>query len=181
MPNYSPARIQQYFDDSDSAPNNAAGRTQKGRALEILICYLFEKVPGILITQRNQQNAFQTEEIEFAFWNDKLLAGFDFLPNIILVECKNWSEPVDTEAVTYFLAKIQNRGLDFGVLIATNRITGDPNHLTRANFAISAALAHGRRLIIITRTEIETLTTTEEFLKLFKKKLCNLALTGAAG
>jgi hypothetical protein len=67
------------------------GRTtaDQGRALEDLICYIFSHVPGVAVTRRNEKNAFLTEEIDVALWNDCAADGFFFLPNIILVECKN--------------------------------------------------------------------------------------------
>ncbi len=179
MAKYSKNKIRGCFTVSDSAPNNAEGRTTKGRALEDLIRYIFEKIPGIAFTESNQQNAFLTEEIDLAFWNDRAAKGFDFLPSILLVECKNWSNAVDTEAVVYFLAKIKSRGLDFGILIAANGITGDPALLTRANVEITTALAGGVRLIVITREEIEALATTNDFIILMKRKLCKLIVTGA--
>jgi hypothetical protein len=179
LTNYSSDKIQGFWHLSDSATNDAAGRTLKGKALEDLVCYLFEKVPGIPITERNQQNAFQTEEIDLAFWNDKHPHGFRFLPDILLVECKNWSQPVDSASIAYFVTKIVNKGKNFGILIAANGITG-PDGITRANFEISAALLRGINVIIITRAEIETFNKTDDLLFLCKKKLCRLALTGAA-
>jgi hypothetical protein len=41
---------------------------QKGDALEALICYLFQNIPGITVTRRNERNAFDTEEIDVAFF-----------------------------------------------------------------------------------------------------------------
>jgi hypothetical protein len=137
LPRYSRSKIGKYFKISDQTTGDAPGRTIKGKALEDLIYYIFEKVPGIPFIERNQQNVFQTEEIDLAFWNDKTINGLHFLPNIILVECKNWSRAVDTDAVSYFKNKIDERGLDFGVLVAANGITGDPNILSRANFILN--------------------------------------------
>jgi hypothetical protein len=64
----------------------------KGRAFEDFLCYAFGSVPGVAITHRDQLNAFQSEEIDVALWNDKKPGAFDFLPNIILLEAKNWSQ-----------------------------------------------------------------------------------------
>ncbi len=75
---YSQSKIRSYFDISDAAPNDAGGRTLKGRTLEDLIYYIFERVPGIPIIERNLQNAFQTEEIDLAFWNEKTVKGLIF-------------------------------------------------------------------------------------------------------
>ena len=49
---------------------NAATTAERGRALEDLICYLFDLVPGITITHRNAMNAFANEEIDVALFNE---------------------------------------------------------------------------------------------------------------
>ncbi|MEQ1772295.1 MAG: restriction endonuclease, partial [Burkholderiales bacterium] len=117
---------------------NGATTVDKGRALEDLICYVFSQVPGISITKRNEMNVFHTEEIDVALWNDCEADGLFFLPNIILVECKNWSNSVGSSEVNWFDTKLRNRGLNFGVLVATNGITGDANDLTAAHSIVAA-------------------------------------------
>lgn len=164
------------------AAGTAAGTTtDQGRALEDLICYLFGLVPGIAITRRNQTNVFNTEEIDVALWNDLDPAGFNFLPNIILIECKNWSSRVGSGEVNWFDSKLRNRGLDFGILVATRGITGDANELTAAHSVIAAALRERRRLVIVTTGELLTLANTGELTHLLKEKLCDLAVRGAIG
>jgi hypothetical protein len=90
---------------------NAQTTTEQGKALEDLACYLFGLVPGIAITHRNEMNAFDTEEIDVALWNDGVPDGFHFLPYIILIECKNWSHRVSSVEVSWFDTKLRNRGL----------------------------------------------------------------------
>lgn len=60
------AYVAKLLADGDSALTTTA----RGRALEDLIAYLFELVPGISVTARDQLNAFQAEEIDVAFWNE---------------------------------------------------------------------------------------------------------------
>ncbi len=153
---------------------NAATTAEQGRALEDLICYLFDLVPGITITHRNAMNAFANEEIDVALFNEGIVS----LPNIILVEAKNWSNRVGSIEVAWFLTKLQNRGLDFGILITTLGITGNANDLNAAHNTVATALAQKRRLIVITTDELLALTDTEELLHLIKTKLCDLAVKG---
>lgn len=40
---------------------------EKWDALEKAICYVFSRVPGMLIKKTNRRNAFDTEEIDIAF------------------------------------------------------------------------------------------------------------------
>ena len=156
-----------------------ATTTDQGRALEDLICYLFGLVPGIAITRRNEMNVFNTEEIDVALWNDVDPAGFSFLPNIILVECKNWSTRVGSGEVNWFDSKLRSRGLDFGILVSRLGITGDPADLTAAHAVIAAALRERRRLVIIRTDELLALNDTTELAHLIKEKLCELAVKGA--
>jgi hypothetical protein len=122
-------RVQEYFARGASAETT----TEQGRALEDLVCYLFEAVPGIGLTERNLANPFGTEEIDVTFWNDRHPTGLWFLPTTILVECKNWTRPFGGDEVAYFVRKLQNRKLDFGLLVATRGITGSPRLLTDAH------------------------------------------------
>ena len=154
--------------------------TDKGRALEDLVCYLFEKIPGISVTERNRMNVFDTEEIDVAFWNDKDHSGLSFAPNILLVECKNWSAPVSSIEVSWFDTKLRSRGLYFGILIAANGITGNTEQLTAAHSIVAAAQREQRRIVIITREEIESFTNTAQLVMLFKRKLCELAVYGTS-
>jgi hypothetical protein len=153
---------------------NAATMAEQGRALEDLICYLFDLVPGITITHRDAKNVFANEEVDVALFNEGIVS----LPNIILVEAKNWSNRVGSIEVAWFLTKLQNRGLDFGILVTTLGITGNAGDLNAAHSTVAAALAQKRRVIVMTTDELLALTETDELLHLIKTKLCDLAVKG---
>ena len=151
-----------------------ANTAQQGKALEDLVCYIFGLIPGIAITHRNAMNVFETEEVDVALFNEEIRS----LPHIILVEAKNWSNRVTSIEVAWFLTKLQNRGLDFGILVTTQGITGNATELTAAHAQVAAALAQRRWLIVITTNELLGLANTEDLLKLIKTKLCDLAVKG---
>jgi hypothetical protein len=111
MANYSQNTLNGHFHCCD----NGASNQIKGKAFEDLACYIFQTIPGVSIALRNQMNAFNNEEIDVAVWNDKSPRGLHFLPNVILIECKNWANPVSSIEVSWFCQKLQSRGLDFGV------------------------------------------------------------------
>ena len=176
MANYASGKIKSYFITGDTANTTA----EKGKALEDLICYVFSRIPGITITKRNEFNAFQTEEIDVAIWNDKHVNGLPFLPYIILIECKNWSNTVGSADVAWFIQKLRSRGRDYGILIASNGITGCASELTDSHMQISGALKDGLYVLVLTRRELENISCTNELVVLIKKKLCGLAVTGTA-
>lgn len=157
---------------------NASTRTEQGQALEELACYLFSKVPGIEIYKRDVLNVFATEEIDVAFWNAKSRNGLYFLPNILLVECKNWSAPIGSQEVSYFVQRLQNRGCDHGILIAANGISGSAQESKQAHYEIAVSLSRGLHILVLTGAELGTLHKTEQLVDLLKGKLCELAATG---
>jgi hypothetical protein len=165
-------RIRELLERGDNARNT----TEKGNALVELMCYIFGGMPGITITHKNEIDIFKSEEIDLALWNDRNPRGFHFLPYVIIVECKNWSKAVSSAEVGWFDKKLQERGMDFGILVAANGITGDPMALTSAHHIIATALNEGRKLIVITRSEIEGIVSNEGLVRLVKGKLCELAV-----
>ena len=174
MPRISQSRIAQFFTTGDAAQTN----TDKGKALEDLICYMFSKIPGISVTKRNTLSQFQSEEIDVAFWNRPSPEGFYFLPHIILVECKNWSRALGSEEVSWFDSKLRRRAQRFGILVAANGITGNASDKNAAHDIVGTALAEGRQLVALTRSEIEGFKHTNQIVELVQGKLCELAVAG---
>jgi len=174
MARLSRQRIYDYFDRGANAPT----RTEQGRALEDLACYVVGTVPGIEIVKRNELNAFETEEIDVAFWNGKHPSGLHFLPYLFLVECKNWHNPVGSVEVSYFAQRLRHRGCDHGILFAANGITGTPSELTAAHYELAMALSSGQRIIVLTRSDLESVSTTAAVVRLVKERLCELTVSG---
>ena len=174
MPRYSRKKIRSFFTKAAAAPTKA----EKGKLLEDLACYLFEAVPGISQSARDTKNTYDTEEIDVAFWNERHSRGLKELNFLLLVECKNWAAPVGSMEVNWFITKIRNRALDFGVLIAAHGITGSADDKKQAHDVVSKALMDGVRIVILTRTEIEALDSSEELVATLKRKLCELIVSG---
>lgn len=159
-----------------NAIHGAHDNQEKGLLLVELILYLFEKIPGISLGARSQTNVFNSQEIDIGFWNEQVEEGLKSLPNIILVESKNWDSPVSSSEVSWFNTKLRLRGLSFGILVATNGITGDPNHLTSARQIVAQALSESRQLIVITIEDISNIRTVAQLINLIKKKICELVV-----
>lgn len=172
---YSTNKILDYLREGDLSTTTS----QKGKAFEDLACYLLNKVPGVGIALRNTLNAFDTEEIDVAIFNTKReKRGLFFLPHIFLIECKNWSKPVSSIEVNWFASKLEDRSIEFGILIAAQGITGVQEERNRAHFVIAKFLAKKISIIVITRQEIEQLRRTEELIYLIQRKLTELAVAG---
>lgn len=151
---------------------------EKGKAFEDLACYLFETIPGVQIAKRNAMNQYNTEEVDVSIWNDKAVEGLHFINNLFLVECKNWSKPVESVDVNWFATKVEDRGLDFGILLATNGITKENGELKRAQNILTGYLRKHIQIIVIDKDEILNLKTTDDMVFLIKNKICELVVNG---
>jgi hypothetical protein len=171
------SKVAAYLAAGDQARATQA-TTAQGRALEDLIVYLFGLIPGITLTVRNELDAFRSEEIDVAFWNEEDPSGLRQFDHIILVECKNWSSPVGSKELIIFDSKLEERGRLLGIFVAAAGITGDPKDLTAAYSSLSKALQKGREIIVLTRGEIEQLTETSQLVRLLKQKRLQLAVSG---
>jgi len=173
MPRFASNKIAKAFHRGD----NAATTTEKGNALEELLAYLFHKIPGVLLHEKNARDAQGSEEIDLVFWNERNSNGLPFLDNVLLFECKNWVAPVNGQSVVYFLNKLQTRHLQFGFLIAANGITGNQDDRTAAFQHIGNALIQSNiKLIVLDRNELCALTHSDQLIRLIQKKITNITL-----
>lgn len=151
---------------------------KKGKMFEDLACYLFETIPGVIIAQRNAMNQYNTEEVDVSIWNDGAADGLHFLNSLFLVECKNWSSAVESVDVNWFATKVEDKGLDFGILLAANGITKEKNDIKRAQSILTGYLRKHIRIIVIDKEEMLNLKTTDDMIFLIKRKICELVVNG---
>lgn len=171
---YDIARIKKMFKQSDTSTS----KQEKGKIFEDLSCYLFETIPGVLIAKRNSMNQYGTEEVDISIWNDQVPGGLNFLNNVFLIECKNWSKPVTSIEVNWFATKVENRGLDFGILLAVNGITNDDTEIKNAQSILTNYLRKRIQIIVLTKKDILGLNTTDDMVLLIKNKICELVVNG---
>lgn len=168
------------IDERLAVARQTRGSRARGTLYEEFVCSLFESIAGITITTRNSFNVRHSQEIDVAFWNDQHAGGFWFLPNVILVECKNWMTPVTSSEVAWFDDKVRKRGLDFGILFAANGVTGDRRSLSDAHDIVARALGEGRRLVIVTSDELTNVVDAPALVTLMKLKLTRLHASGTS-
>ena len=160
--------------------SSAHSRQERGRLYEELVRQLFQSVDGIGHTESNVFNYKRSQEIDLAFWNDQSVSGFSFLPDVILIECKNWSHPVTSAEIAWFSAKVRERGCDVGILFAAKGVTGDVRDLTFAHQIIQWSLVEKRLLIVVTDRDLENLASSADFVQLIKIKLVQLRASGTS-
>jgi hypothetical protein len=169
-------RVNQAFIEGDAALTAHA----KGQALEDLLVYAFEKYPGLRLIERDVRVAAGSEEIDLVFWNERRPNGLPFLPHILMFECKNWAQPVDSAAVVYYANKIHTRHLEYGFLIAANGVTGDEQDLRASRQHLHNSLIQDNvKIIVINRGELCGLKSTQQLTALIQQKIAQIILRGA--
>jgi hypothetical protein len=171
-----PTVIRRYLTDAKAAETSDA----KGKLYEELVKYLFEGIPGC-IAERNLTNVFRTEQVDVAVGNARLDDGLWLLPHVVLVECKDWHKPVDSSTVGYFMNILAGRGVELGVLVAANGITGDRDDLTNAHALGLHGSPRAIKVVVITSEEIANLKSIDDFVELLHRRYLRSFATGAIG
>ncbi|MCZ9341222.1 restriction endonuclease [Streptomyces sp. TRM76130] len=174
MTGFNPVRLRGHL---RAASNSNATAQARGRAYEDALTYLFDSLPGCT-TRRNSLNKFESEEIDIIVANHRFADGLKMLPPIFLVECKNWSSPVDSSTISIFLQKIENRACRVGILVAASGVTGDAENLKSAHHQASLALARGIILILLTSRDLRRLASPNEFVSLLHGRFLDVYAAG---
>jgi hypothetical protein len=150
---------------------DAGNTAEKGAALEAVVTHTLCLMEGVGIIATNIVDDAETMEVDILLYNLRHPQGLPFLPDNIMIECKNWRHPVDTAAVRVFISKLRSCRLDLGILVAANGVTGDPSELSSAFAHIRSEFDRsGIKLLVVTREELESLTTTEGLGLLLRRK-----------
>jgi hypothetical protein len=158
------------------AGDRAATTRAQGNALEEATAYVFSKIPGVTLHDRQVRNVFGVDETDLIFINNRGLSGVDVLDVALIVECKNLTRPVGFQSVQDFAAMLENKGASSGVLVASNGLTGEPGH--DAYRALETALTRGRRIVVLTRADLESMATTDQLVRLITIRYMDLVTYG---
>ena len=142
---------------------DAGNTAEKGDALETVVAETFCQIEGLGIIKRNILDNAGSMEIDILLYNQRHPAGLPFLPNHLIIECKNWASRVDTATLTVFTGKLRKCRVDVGILVAANGITGNQEDRTRAHAHLRSVFDRdGLKVLVITRAEIEALRDTDQ-------------------
>lgn len=161
------------------APGDVPGATnaEKGKALEKVVRYLFEKVPGVVCAGTNEKNHGNDFEIDVCFQHNLSRSSLNFFEWMFFVECKNLSGPAGASAVHQLGRTLGSRGLSKGLLVSSNGLTGSTGD--SGYYAIeSEMLADRRHIVVLTREDIMSLSSTVDLEALLRRRFTYLVLNG---
>lgn len=161
---------------------DAATTTEEvGAALEDVMTWSLCALPGIRVLHRDFVNHGNSAEFDLFLFNNPRLSPIEFLPQYLVVECKNWQAAVGSATVRDFIGKVESTRLEVGILVAANGVTGDANERTAANDEIRAAFdRRGTKILILTRAEIEGFRSADDLVLLLEEKFGKACLRSTA-
>ena len=144
---------------------------QKGTALENVVQETMCLLDGVGVLYTNAVDVENSFEIDILLYNQKHPLGLPFLPDNILIECKNWAAPVNTATLRSFTSKLRQFKLDFGLVVATSGITGNQVEQTSAHAHLRREFDQvGLKTLVITRVELEGLASSDDLGLLLRRK-----------
>jgi Restriction endonuclease len=150
---------------------------QKGSALEAVVQSTFCEIDGVRCLKVRAVDLDGASEIDLLLHNRRTVGALDFLPELLLVECKNWTAPVNTATLRSFTSKLAESRLEVGILVASSGVTGDPDEQTACYAHLRRQFDQNRlKVIILTRDELQALTSTEAFCELLMDKYASFIM-----
>jgi hypothetical protein len=156
----------------------AAAKTnnEKGAAFEELSAYLFSSLEGVEVTHRDAR--MSAEEIDLVLWNAQIEPVLKPWDDVILVECKKWSEPVGASVLDNFVAKLGRRSCTTGIFVAANGVTGgfvngDGDEVGAAQI-MRSSLQNGIRIVVLTLEDLQRIASVDDIRNLIKTRYCGL-------
>ncbi len=136
---------------------------EKGQRLEQLMVWLLPHIEGFRVTKTDIFATGRAQEVDIVIWNEKLPGGFPSFGEKVIVECKNWEQPVDSSDVAWFYWKMRFGGVRQGILVAAAGITGEGARRSHAQSIITLANMEepSIRILVMTLSDIEQLTSRE--------------------
>lgn len=163
------------------AAADSGSTAQKGNALEQVVGDTLCLLDGVGLLYTNAVDVDKSCEIDILLYNQRHPAGLPFLPDNILIECKNWGAPVNTATLRSFTSKLRQFKLDFGIVVASNGITGNQSDRTSGHAHLRREFDQvGLKTLVMTRLELEGLTSTDELGLMLRKKF-GAFIMGLAG
>lgn len=160
------------FEDALEAMDNADSSQDRGDAFEEFAGVLMESMPFIRVRERNLRSRTNELDLVVEYTGADETKSFDKVSSDFLIECKNWSDPVGSDAIGNFLQKKDKLRVDFGIMFTRKGITGDEQ--TNGYGQIRDALIKDDNVILVIDNEdLESILNGESFYKILDEKYYN--------
>lgn len=132
---------------------NAESSYDKGICLEDLVNYFINCIQGLKVTKRRAKTG--TEELDLICCNVSENEQLWELGPVILVECKNWANKVDTKVVRSLSYIMDKKGISSLLLFTKNGVT------SKAREEIVRQATHNKLILVFNLKELYKINTTK--------------------
>lgn len=149
----------------------AESNHEKKESLESLSDLLFESITVTAVKEKNFRG--KTNEIDLVIENTggNGFSLFDDYGQYVLVECKNWADPVSAKEIRDFAGKMEYTGVQLGILFARHGITGEN---TDADRLVEKFAQNGQYIVVIDGKDLERIGNGKSFYQIIEERLWRL-------
>ena len=155
-----------FYKDLLGRTKRAETNDEKKKTLENLSEILFASIKDFTILPSRRTSKAEIDRIIRNYSNHPLLRNLGLY---ILIECKNWSEPVGAPILRDFTAKVEDHRCSSGILLSRNGITGE--RIKDAMGEIRDAYKiKGISIIVVTEIDLEEIAKGKNPISILEKK-----------
>lgn len=163
------------FEDSFSLPGKDP--KEKGESLEEVITYLFTSYKGYFDVRQNVRS--RISELDIHLWfrpgDDPMLRKFG---EEIIVECKNWQQPVGKHEINDLAGDMIGRKCRTGILVSRKGITGKDFKDAVGQRLVWFHSELNLIILVLTLPDIKSIADGKDLINLLKEKYVELVEGG---
>jgi hypothetical protein len=150
--------------------NRATSEQEKGDSLESLAELLFESIRFLSVRDTNINASFGEIDLIVEYVGSDKLTFFDYSGRFLVVECKNWTDPVPAKEVGHFETKLAKTDTELGVLFAWSGISGEDSG-RYASSIVESDSAKRPKIITIDERDLYRIAEGTGFYEMLENKL----------
>ena len=136
---------------------------EKGIHLEEIANYFIECIKGLNVSARRKK--LENQEIDLCCYNVSENGLLWKLGTIVLVECKNYKNPVETKEIRSMIYLMEAKGVNTFILFARNGVTSG------AKTEIRKQLIYERNIIVIDEKDLQRIKENIKPLQILEEKM----------
>jgi hypothetical protein len=112
--------------------------------------------------------------MDLYFWNIRGRDGLHFLDCPLIIECKGWSRAISGRELRQFATLLRDRGRQSGIFVALSGITGSSQATTAGFYHLTAALAGGQLVLVVTGEDLASACDPPSLITLLQRRMLDL-------
>jgi len=149
----------------------AESNDEKKVALENFVSLLVKDLPGFEVRYIDKRGI--DNEIDIYVVNESQDNFLMQLSNPVLIECRNWSQPMPANAIRDFAGKLRDKSVNTGIIVSIKGVTGTEH--TAAKASIRTFLSRDKiKIIVFDEKDLEKVVEGESFRSLLRDKYYEL-------